>query len=197
MKKKSHFVLIFWQCSQSLPQNLKWLQIKLKKYCQSEVLTYQEHNLYTLMVQMRWGVQRRYSCEAPFSIYVNCQCHRLTLCFEHLVNKFPWLSEKDKLLSGLWKTFHYSSLNRHIFSKLQQAHDSQPRHLVKAAVIRWLPDGQACKKEVFLFLFLIGIHSMQGWTATTRHGVITKEAQKRLQDTENLFRKNVQLKGVC
>ena len=27
--------------------------------------------------------------------------------------------------------------------------------------------------------FLIGIHSMQGWTATTRHGVTRKEAQKK------------------
>ena len=26
--------------------------------------------------------------------------------------------------------------------------------------------------------FLIGIHTMQGWTATTRHGVTRKEAQK-------------------
>ena len=31
----------------------------------------------------------------------------------------------------------------------------------------------------------------------TRHGVTRKEAQKRLQDTENLFRKNLQLKDVC
>ena len=30
---------------------------------------------------------------------------------------------------------------------------------------------------------------MQGGTATTRHGVTRKEAQKILQDTENLFRK--------
>ena len=30
-----------------------------------------------------------------------------------------------------------------------------------------------------LFFFLIWIHSMQGWTATTRHGVTRKEAQKR------------------
>ena len=37
---------------------------------------------------------------------------------------------------------------------------------------------------------------MQGWTATTRHGV-TKEVQKRLKDTENLFEKNLQLKDVC
>ena len=47
------------------------------------------------------------------------------------------------------------------------------------------------------FFFLIGIHSMQGWTATTRHGVTRKETQKGLQDTENLFRKNLELKDVC
>ena len=29
-----------------------------------------------------------------------------------------------------------------------------------------------------------------------RHGVIRKEAEKRLQDNENLFRKNLQLKDV-
>ena len=34
------------------------------------------------------------------------------------------------------------------------------------------------------FFFLIGIHSMQDWTATTRHAVTRNEAQKRLQDTE-------------
>ena len=45
--------------------------------------------------------------------------------------------------------------------------------------------------------FLNGIHSMQGWTATTRHGVTRKETRKRLQDRDNLFRKNLQLKDVC
>ena len=29
------------------------------------------------------------------------------------------------------------------------------------------------------------------------HGVTRKEAQRRLQDTENLFRKKLQLKDVC
>ena len=31
---------------------------------------------------------------------------------------------------------------------------------------------------------------MQGWTATTRHGVTRKEVQKGLQDTENLITGN-------
>ena len=30
-----------------------------------------------------------------------------------------------------------------------------------------------------------------------RYGVTRNEAQKRLQDTENLFRKNIKLKDVC
>ena len=70
----------------------------------------------------------------------------MALCFKHLVNKFPWLSEIDKLLLGLWKTFHYSSLNHHISSELQQAYDLQPHHLVKAAATCWLSHGQACKR---------------------------------------------------
>ena len=55
-----------------------------------------------------------------------------------------------------------------------------------------------CILLLFFFVFcFIGIYSMQGWTANTRHGVTRNEAQKRLQDTENLFRKNLQLKDVC
>ena len=46
-------------------------------------------------------------------------------------------------------------------------------------------------------LFLIGIHSMQGWTATTRHGVTRKGCAKRLKHTGYLLRKNLTLKGVC
>ena len=38
---------------------------------------------------------------------------------------------------------------------------------------------------------------MQSSTATTRQGVTRNEAQKRLQDTENFFRKKLQLKDVC
>ena len=48
-----------------------------------------------------------------------------------------------------------------------------------------------------LCFFLIGIHSMQGYTATTRHGVTRKGSTKRLKHTGNLFRKNLQLKDIC
>ena len=48
-----------------------------------------------------------------------------------------------------------------------------------------------------LYIFLMGIYAMQGQTATTRHGVTRKRITKRLKHTGNLFRKNLQLKGVC
>ena len=38
---------------------------------------------------------------------------------------------------------------------------------------------------------------MQGWTATTMHGVTTKGSTKRLEHTGNVFRKSLQLKDVC
>ena len=51
----------------------------------------------------------------------------------------------------------------------------------------------------FLFesFFWNGIHCMQDWTATMRHGVTRKRSTKRLEHTGNLFRKNIQLKDVC
>ena len=47
-----------------------------------------------------------------------------------------------------------------------------------------------------VYFFNIGIHSMQGLTATTRHGVTRKRNTKRLRHTGSpfLFRKNLQLK---
>ena len=46
------------------------------------------------------------------------------------------------------------------------------------------------------FFTEIGVHSMQGWTAITRHRVTRKKSTKRLEQTKNLFKKNLQLKGV-
>ena len=45
--------------------------------------------------------------------------------------------------------------------------------------------------------FFNGIHSMQVWTATRRHGVTRKRSTKRLKHTGNMFKKNLLLEGVC
>ena len=46
-------------------------------------------------------------------------------------------------------------------------------------------------------VFMIGIHSMQGWTATIKHGDTRKRSTRRLKHQGNLFRKSLQLKDVC
>ena len=43
---------------------------------------------------------------------------------------------------------------------------------------------------------MIGIHSMQGWTATIKHGDTRKRSTRRLKHQGNLFRKSLQLKGL-
>ena len=52
-------------------------------------------------------------------------------------------------------------------------------------------------KSILIFFLKKQYLQITPKTATTRHGVTRKDAQKRLQDTENLFRKNIQLKDVC
>ena len=44
-----------------------------------------------------------------------------------------------------------------------------------------------CKFPKRNTFFLIGIHSMWGWTTTARHGVTRKRSTKGLKHTENLF----------
>ena len=52
---------------------------------------------------------------------------------------------------------------------------------------------------ILLLVIIYGNKSQFAWFFffTMRHRNTRKEAQKRLQDTENLFRKNLQLKDVC
>ena len=52
-------------------------------------------------------------------------------------------------------------------------------------------------QQILSFFFLTGIHSMQGGTVTTRHGVARKRSTKKLKDTGNLPRKNLHPVGVC
>ena len=86
---------------------------------------------------------------SPHSMYVNCRCHRLTLCFKHLIDQFSWLAKLDKLLLGLWKLFDYSALNRSILTEIQKACGRKALHLVKAVVTRWLSHARFCMQEMF------------------------------------------------
>ena len=94
----------------------------------------------------RTGFIRRICHVAPFSIYNNCRCHRLVLCFKYLFDQFPWLESIDRLLLGLWKGFYYSRKNCHILKPIQEAYGLKALNLVRAAVTRWLSHGAACKR---------------------------------------------------
>ena len=91
------------------------------------------------------GLQRRIRNVARFSIYINCKCHHLALCFKHLFDQFLWLESIDRLLVGLWKGFYYSRKNRHIWNSFQEVLGLKALNLVKAAVTRLLSHGSACK----------------------------------------------------
>ena len=93
----------------------------------------------------RTGLQRRILNVSSFSIYINCRCHCLALCFKHLFDQFPWLESIGRLLLGLWRGFDYLRKNCHILKSIQNAYGLKVLNLVKAAVTRWLSHGAACK----------------------------------------------------
>ena len=92
------------------------------------------------------GLQRRICHISPHSMYVHCRYHRLALRFKHFIDQFSRLAKLDKLLLGLWKSFHYIALNRSILTEIQKAYGMKALHLVKAVVTRWLSHGAACKR---------------------------------------------------
>ena len=75
----------------------------------------------------------------------------------------------------------------------------------KAKIIDWLEETHnqfresniSSEEKVKIHFKNNGIHSIQGWTATTRHEVTRKRSTKRLKDTRNLVRKNPQSIAVC
>ena len=46
--------------------------------------------------------------------------------------------------------------------------------------IQGIKQAFRCFLQIFFFFFLIGIHSMQGWPATTRHGVTRKKSTTKI-----------------
>ena len=65
---------------------------------------------------------------------------------------------------------------------------SQPKYWYLASTPLISPNIQS--------FFLIGTHSIQGGATTTRHRVTRKRSTKMLKHTENLFKKNPQLKDI-
>ena len=142
------------------------------------------------------GVGRRKLCEIPKTLTVDGTTISNPMEISNIFNNyFSSIASKTKLnISFSHK--HYSDFlkNRSDISFFVSPTDKTEME----NIISWLDSKKSVgPNSFFVCFFLIGIHSMQGWTATMRHGFTRKEAQKRLQYTENLFRKNLQLKDVC
>ena len=101
-----------------------------------------------------------------------------------LLNKiFCWL---QKALSTQNSTIpFYNSYNLFFLCGFSFANTdgSQDNRRKEGTIFSSFPPPLAYQDSDTFFFFLIGIHSMQGWTATSRHGVTRKKkkAQKRLQ----------------
>ena len=121
-------------------------------------------------------------------------------------------SDKAKLLKTFLRNLIFmTQVSLYLFSLLELI-----QNYIFLQLLRWLKMSKSvliCQKHLILIVFQWWFWrtvSLNFWTflhvfffnwdsfyATTRHGVTWKEVQKILQDTENLFRKNLQLKEVC
>ena len=158
---------------EGLISNMDYLENRHHKFIQKRNLTDQNiclthFLLWTVSFVFVW---RFYTIDGSLSLnkYIRLSSSCLNSFYEFFIFWFEGLSFKTWVLtSGKWNPCLV---------------------MTQMIVVTW---------SIYLMIFfLTEIHSMQGWTATMMHGVTKKEAQKRLQDTENLFRKNLQLKDVC
>ena len=100
--------------------------------------------------------------------------HRYFSCFLNCINR-----TKSRKASHIYRVFSLIYCAQSVLASLAYYSDYE-----------WLAIFRICELEtfreyinrlflkVFLLLFLIGIHSMQGWTVTTRHGVKIKKHNK-------------------
>ena len=131
--------------------------------------------------------------------------HRMVFSLPAFVEKYTYYATVKLILNGLIDEYMSANLKLYL-EQLKSYVMNQERSNTKWNKLRvW-------RKQIILFflscsvavwpyahqwlLFLIWIHSMQGWTATTRHEV-TRKKHIKVKNKGNLFRKNLQLKDVC
>ena len=99
------------------------------------------------MSRAKTVLQHRFQGKASYSIYVNCRCHSLALCFSYLIKeKIPWMQKIDQMLLRIWKMHHYSSKSRHVLAELQKAYGVKTPQMVIAVPTRWLSHGTTCNR---------------------------------------------------
>ena len=92
------------------------------------------------------GVKQLLAAATYHFVYIHCRNHRLSLCFAHLIPKFPDFKNFYSLLLTLYLLMKYSSVRQSIFEEIQQAYKLPSLKSIKAGVTRWLSHGQAGKR---------------------------------------------------
>ena len=120
-------------------------------------------------------------------------CSYIKLSYEILENCHKGIEYEFSLFYTNAACAKYRMKWLDLFSRFKKSSDIYKEFLTKLQ-INWF--------------FLIGIHSMQDWISTTRHGVTSyklqvtrhgvtrKKSTKRLKHTGNLFRRNLKFTGV-
>ena len=128
----------------------------------------------------------------------NLLMHNYQINYVFLYMPWPkWWDDKTYISSKGWKIPLDNSNQVWFLSLKANKIDHslfRPMCILFQIAILFVERINLCKTLIFFFF---NWDSPHGWTATTRHGVTRKEVQKGLQDTENLFRKNLQLNDVC
>ena len=95
----------------------------------------------TVMAREHNGLKSRIREIVPHFIYLHC--HRLVLCFAHLIPEFKEFENFDGLLLNLYLLLKNSNVKQSMFEEVQQAYNLSSLRLIKAAVTCWLSHGQA------------------------------------------------------
>ena len=96
----------------------------------------------------RDGLKRYLKNTIPHLILVGCGNHKLTLCFMHLLNRFPSVLETDVFLESLWKFFKYRPLAKNLLEESADLYDENVVVPVAPCVTRWTANERACKSVI-------------------------------------------------
>lgn len=90
------------------------------------------------------GVQRLFTHQSVFLLYVNCRNHKLALCFKHLIKKYKEVQETDSCLVSFSNLFEYSAQRSNIVRNVQNVKGQTVLMPVKPSVTRWLSHKNCC-----------------------------------------------------
>ena len=114
---------------------------------------------------------------------LSCLFFYLNICSQTCIRQ-PLLEPSEVVVLERWSSYKKSVSSKKLtkFGRSWQVLDFFPT----VNVLQEIKGFFCFCLFVCLFVFLIGIHAIQDWKATTRHGVTRKRNTKRAQHTWNV-----------